>query len=495
MTTETSNARSARRSAGVHNVLRLVLAAIIVLMLNYLGFTYYDHKDLSESQFYALSPKTVGILKKLDAPVTVYTYLNEAQAGQTQQIENLLKEYAQAGGKNFTTEKIDPIYDPKRAVDLQKQLHFDGNDHMLILQYKDRTPRFVKQDDLFEINPASGQTGAFKGEQQLTASLIALIEGHSSRVYFTEGHGEHSIHDMNTPQGFGSVATLLKNENVETETINLASKGDVPADAEAVIIAGPTIPFSAFEAQALDKYLANNGKLLILVDPYRNTGLDAVLQKYGLKFDDDLVLERVGNAMGGVQTVPASVIFQGGFSSQPITAKLAQAGVNLIMMDARSLTVPPAAAAQSKTQFLLQTDPGAWGVLDKGTPQADVSALTPNKATDLTGPLTVAAQYDGGTTTDPTTKATMSATRIVAIGASNFLENDTAEQVGANLFTNAVDWLVKKDAVLDIAPKKPMQYGVALSPISYRTVVWSAAVVVPGAALIIGLFTWFSRRK
>jgi ABC-type uncharacterized transport system involved in gliding motility auxiliary subunit len=91
----------------------------------------------------------------------------------------------------------------------------------------------------------------------------------------------------------------------------------------------------------------------------------------------------------------------------------------------------------------------------------------------------------------------MFATRIVAVGTSKFLENDEADAnpVGENFFTNSLDWLTKKDAVLDIAPKKPQQYGISLNPISYRTLVWCAAFFIPGAALVLGIVTWFSRRK
>ncbi len=67
--------------------------------------------------------------------------------------------------------------------------------------------------------------------------------------------------------------------------------------------------------------------------------------------------------------------------------------------------------------------------------------------------------------------------------------------MSANFFTNCVDWLVKKNAVLDISPKKPQEYGVSLNPISYRTVVWCALFFIPGAALVLGVVTWFRRRK
>jgi ABC-type uncharacterized transport system involved in gliding motility auxiliary subunit len=502
MKPESPSARSSRRSASLQNLLKLALAVFILLLINMLGFKHYRHKDLSESQFYSISPKTRDVLKKLDGPLHIYTFLNPQATGQNQQIENLLLEYVDAGKPNVIVEKIDPAYDQKRALDLYKELHFDGDEHLLIFQYKkDQTPRFVKQEELFDVNPMNGQVGAFKGEQQITSAITALIEGKSSKVYFTEGHGEHSIHDLNTLQGYGMLEALLKNENVESTTINLGQKGEVPADADALVIAGPSIAFSTVDAEAVEKYLAANGKLLVLYDPYVTVGpLDAVLQKYGIKYEDDTVLYRALTPSGTESTYPIAFIYQGGFSAQPITTKFAQAGLQMGLENARSITLPAAnGPTPSKTQFLLQTDQDAWGWISKSGPiPTDIRTLTYNKVTDIPGPVTVAAQYDGGTTTDPTTKATMFATRIVAVGASKFLENDatpTSDTVGANFFTNAVDWLVKKDAVLDIAPKKPMQYGIALSGLSYTTLVWCAGVFVPGAALLLGVLTWFSRRK
>ena len=496
MKTEIPSARSSRQSAGLQSILNVVLVFGILLMVNYLGFKYYTHKDLSLSQFYTLSPKTVDVLKGLDSTLTIYTFLDEKNPTQADQIATLLKEYQMVGGKNIEVEKIDPAFDITRATELQKKLHFDGNDHLIILEYKDRTPRFVKEDDLYDVNPATGQVGGFK--QQITAAIVSLVEGKISRVYFTEGHGEHSVQDSNTTSGYGIVGDSLKNENVMAENLNLAQKGDVPDDADAVIIAGPMISFSPIEVDALDKYLAANGKLLVLLDPYTVSGLDTLLQKYGLKYEDDLVLYRGLTTAGSQITVPLALIYQGGFSTQPITAKFATANYQLQIYDARSITLPADATGQPnpKVQFLLQTTPDSWGWVNKDAKApTDPKQLTYNKVTDIAGPLTIAAQYDGGEITDPKTSATVTSTRIIAVGASKFLENDNAETVGANFFTNCVDWLVKKNAVLDISPKKPQEYGVTLSPMQFRTVIWCALIFVPGAALLMGFFTWYSRRK
>jgi ABC-type uncharacterized transport system involved in gliding motility auxiliary subunit len=154
-------------------------------------------------------------------------------------------------------------------------------------------------------------------------------------------------------------------------------------------------------------------------------------------------------------------------------------------------------APNPKVQFLLQTDADAWGWVSKPdvSPMTDISNLSYNKNGDIPGPVTIAAVYDGGTTTDPKTQAMIPAARIVAIGSAKFLQNSVAEPVGVNFFTNALDWLVKKDAVLDIAPKIPQEYGLFLSPMQSRTVQWTALIVIPGMALVLALFTWLSRRK
>jgi ABC-type uncharacterized transport system involved in gliding motility auxiliary subunit len=309
------------------------------------------------------------------------------------------------------------------------------------------------------------------------------------------------VQDSNTANGYGIVGQMLKNDNIQLGNLNLAQKGDVPADADAVVIAGPVVSFAPIEVEALDKYLATNGKLLVLLDPYIISGLDTLLGKYGLKYDDDLVLYRGMTTAGTETTVPLALIYQGGFSMQPITAKFAAANLQMLVYGARSITLPPPNKdeANPKTQFLLQSTPDSWGWLNaSGKSMVDVKDLTYNKTTDIAGPVTVAAQYDGGEITDPKTSATVPATRVVVVGASKFLQNDTVDtmdRVGSNFFTNCVDWLVKKNAVLDIAPKKPQEYGVFLSPMSFRTVLWCAVLFVPGTALALGIFTWFSRRK
>src|SRR5580698_4475247 len=149
MKTDTPSARSSRRSAGPQSILNLLLVAFILAVINYIGFKHYKHWDLSASQFYTLSPKTIDVLKNLDSPLTIYTFLDPKNTVQDDQIANLLKEYQLIGGKNVVVEKIDPVYNPARANKLYQELHFNADDHLVIFSYKkDQAPRFVKQEDL-----------------------------------------------------------------------------------------------------------------------------------------------------------------------------------------------------------------------------------------------------------------------------------------------------------------------------------------------------------
>ena len=315
----------------------------------------------------------------------------------------------------------------------------------------------------------TGQVGAFKGEQQFTAAIVGLVEGKASKVYFTEGHGEHSLQDVRPAAGYGLVGQSLKNENIETANLNLAAKGDVPADADAVVIAGPSITFSPIEADALDKYVANNGKLLVLLDPYVNLGLDNLLKKYGLNFDDDLVLYRAADRDRLADDHPPRRHLPGRFLHAPHHREIC-AGQSSAPDPGRPLHHPPARDRHSlnpKTQFLLQTDADAWGWINKNAATAARSHSNSPSTRPPTspGPLTIAAVYDGGTTPTQRPRPPCPPPASSPSAPPNSWKTTRAmKRSAANFFTNCLDWLVKKDAVLDIAPKKPQDYGVSLNP-------------------------------
>ncbi len=134
--------------------------------------------------------------------------------------------------------------------------------------------------------------------QGLTATTLV--------VGYLTGHGEKDLYDDR--QG-AAMLTPLTSDFYELKELDL-SKSDVPADMTAVVINGPRTKYSEAELYKLDQFVMRGGNLLALIDPFDeqmpqggamygaqptyapiDTGLDALLEKYGAKLGRDYVMD------------------------------------------------------------------------------------------------------------------------------------------------------------------------------------------------------------
>ena len=101
-----------RLRIGANVVLQTIIIALIVLMINYLGFNRYQRWDLSRSNKYALSELTKKFLKSLKKEVKVYVFFSPTSQSAGSELyydlQNLLKEYEFAGKRKVRIETIDP---------------------------------------------------------------------------------------------------------------------------------------------------------------------------------------------------------------------------------------------------------------------------------------------------------------------------------------------------------------------------------------------------
>ncbi|MGB9592966.1 MAG: Gldg family protein, partial [Anaerolineae bacterium] len=106
---------------------------------------------------------------------------------------------------------------------------------------------------------------------------------------------------------------------------------------------------------------------------------------------------------------------------------------------------------------------------------------------DVAGPLTLMVQVQKGNT------------RLVLVGDSDFVANSVLNSVrgafgNADLFINAVNWLAEEESLIAISPKTSDVRTVFLTPAQMRVILYSSALVLPVAVLIIGLVVWWRRR-
>ncbi|HEY8967412.1 MAG TPA: GldG family protein [Candidatus Methylacidiphilales bacterium] len=485
------SAKSLRLQLGWNSVLTIVLALAVCIGANYLGYRFYKRHDYSKGATNTLSGKTLQVLSGLQEPVTITTSLLTSEMGG--QIEALLREYKYRGNGKVKLEFVNPAVNLSRAEELKAKYSLDpAQENVVVFEYKDRH-KVVSESELADYapgNPYTGQPGqmtAFKGEAVFTAAILSLVEGKSAKVYFLLGHGERDLADVSNLGGIGGLDVYLKRDNLVTAPLNLADKGSVPDDADALVIPGPRVSLSPAEVQAVTAYLDAKGKVILLQDPKIVSGLEPVAQRYGMVIQDDRVqaVMKMGGASLLVRTAVAN-----DYAAHP--AVNAIKGLNLKMDNARSIALAPAkdasTATASKVTALVRTSAAYWGETspDDSKPQFD-------EGVDIKGPLTLAMVYDGGDV--PGDGVKLAGTRFAIIGSSAFLTNEKLDGTGLDFFQGLLDWMLKKDLAIGIAPKAAQDFGLNVSPLQKSTIISLALFLAPGLAVLGGLGVWFARRR
>ena len=219
--------------------------------------------------------------------------------------------------------------------------------------------------DAYSSDPSRLQS-TFRGEDLFTSAIIRLREGKRTKIAFTTGHGEPSVHEMglNTP-GLGVLRSRLESLGSEIVVHSLGREA-VPAGTALLVIANPRTSFSADEVDRLKKYLADGGHLLILLDGRQPTGLEEWLKaEFKIEVGKDPILDPNYNIRGRWDFLLAPVV---GDSHSPIVERLLNRQVALLYATPLSETEPSRGMAAQATAYvrepILRTSSESWAETD-----------------------------------------------------------------------------------------------------------------------------------
>ncbi len=488
-----SGSSGARRTTAA---VAVVLGIALFVGLNWIGHRrWYTRLDWTKTQIYSLSETTRKIVSGLKAPVRI-TAVMTSRARLSQPITELLNRYRALSPK-IEVEIVDPEKNPARAETLVREFGIRQN---TVIFRSGEKKKYVEEDKLAEFDFAgAGMGGApeiksFKGEQAFTSAILEVTEDKQAKVYFTAGHGEPALESSERGRGFSEAKQLLERDNVTVAPWSSLGRGEVPADASAVVVAGPRTAFLEPETAALQKYLAGGGRVLFLLDPVLSGpgapppdyGLGGLLGTYGLRVANDIVIDPAN----AVPLVGPETVIANRYGSHPIVRSLSEQGIPVLFPVARSLSKSDAAdgkaPAATAATMLVETTAEGWGetALDRlDTVQKD--------AQDGAGPVTIAMAVGPS----EETKADAKAVRIVAIGNSRFVANGSLSNAGnPNLFLNAVHWLTGEEKQVGIAPKTPEQASLSLTSSQVNRIGLFALAGLPLLAVILGIWVWYRRR-
>jgi hypothetical protein len=190
-------------------------------------------------------------------------------------------------------------------------------------------------------------------------------------IYLTTGHGERVVTNPDPSDPRGTVRTfqeLLRAQNDEVRPLGAAQglANEVPRDAGAVLILGPTTPFLREEVEALGRWVRGGGRLLVALDPESGSQFDALLQPLGVRFvPTTLVNDRVYLARTHQPSDRAQLV-TGSFGSHTSVATLVRAGGRLpvFLLGSGSLELLTQKPAGVNVTFTVSTLPETFRDLD-----------------------------------------------------------------------------------------------------------------------------------
>ena len=441
-----------------------LMILIVFAILVFLGALSKEHRhrfDFTSNKRYSISPQTKKILSGLDKDVKAYAFFQDQDPSKVA-AKDLLTMYQGQSKDHFTFEFIDPDRFPMQAKKYQVKEY-----GAVVLEAGERTEKVSLAE-----------------EERLTNALVKLTRDDRRIVYVLEGHGEHGLEDKEN-DGYNEVKKALEQENFEVKTLTLFREAGVPEDADVVLVAGPKKGFQDSELEALDSYLKNNGRLLVMVNPEEAPGLENFLDKYGLLLGNNYIVDPASRLLGGDYLIPPIVKYE----NHPITRDFMTSSYLIFLRLAGAVipsTSPPEGVA---VEVLARTGPGSWA-------ETDIDNLKQGKANfdeqdDIKGPVPVAAVVTIGD------KNAEKQGKMVVIGDSDFVTNgmiDPTKTANKDFFLNSVNWLAEQQDLISIRVKPAASKPIMLRPNQQRKIFIFAVLAPPVIILAIGIGVFLRRR-
>ncbi len=507
-----------RRStqANLNAVIATIALFIIVGLLNFLSVRYQTTVDLTENNLYTLAPQSKQLVSNLEQPLTVWVFKNLP----SQETERLLNNYQQQS-ENFQVEFVDPQTNIAKVEEFGVESYGE-----VYVEYGDKT-QFVQQ--VSEVEPIS--------EVKLTSAIQNIQRDRVSFVYVLQGHGEPPLEAVQG--GLSQAVASLEQQGYKVEPFNFAEETNLPNLANSVLlIASPQRELFGAEMDAIALYLAEGGSLLLMLDPDSNSGLDPILETWGIQLDDRVIVDASGQGQVLGFNVATALVTR--YGDHPITNPFGN-GISVYPLarpvdavEKEGITATPLAytseeswAESDTTQEQLEYNPER----DRAGPlvisfaldrvEASSSEMQSEEETEVspdlrdqempeaepqTEEMPSNAEAEATNPIEETPEDTASEeiaspqpspdSRVVVFGDSDFARNGLfMQQLNGDMFLNSVDWLANRDtAALALRPKEETNRRINLSPQQAAILSRIAIGIVPLFGLILAIISWLRRR-
>jgi hypothetical protein len=319
--------------------------------------------DLSYFRTTKPGEATRKLVQSFDEPVTAALFFppsNEVSEQVQAYFDDLKKE-----SPKLVVLLLDHAVEPARA----KEFGVSGNGVVVLAKGARHESVYLGT----ELEKAKTQ---LRGLDQDVQKRLLQVARAKKTIYLTTGHGERTEEAQATADQRATTAMLrseLKAQNYELKSLS-AAEGlgqEVPKDAAAVMILGPTQEFQAPEAKAISEYGMRGGKLFVAVDPESGLNFKELLVPLGLSFTPVVLANDVAFARKTYTPSDRTIIGTKTYSSHPAVTSNGRGGFPLFLNQAGFLDELPAHPAELSIDFAVKAEAATWNDLNNNY-QADV---------------------------------------------------------------------------------------------------------------------------
>ena len=433
----------------------LIVIALIVLV-NWFVSNHDKRWDMTPNKKYSLSEQTRKILKGLDKNVTIYAFDRERSFGERRDVLGMYK----SASNRVTVKYVDPNREP--ALSREFGIRSFGT---IVVSAGDR--HMEAQGD---------------SEEGITNALVRVLKGKRTAC-FIGTHGERNLESTDR-DGYDHFKTQLSDENYTTETLPFLQKIDIPQDCTMVVIAGPQNDYLPPETDAIEKYMKDGGRALVMLDAGVDLpNLTKMLADWGVTAANDLVIDEnpVAQIFGTEPYMPLIVKY----GNSPIVDPLN--GRATLFPLSRSFQVDKDSKPGITANTLGDTSAESYGVTDWNP---KIKEIKFDSKKDVKGPLSVAMAGTMTAEGDKKAEGRFVVTGTSLIAANSFLNF----QSNRDFVMNSINWLSADEDLISIRATPPESQHLTMNAEQMRRLLILGVFGLPLLIVMAGVLVWYQRR-
>jgi hypothetical protein len=468
------------RTAGYAG-LTLALSLIFLLSINYVASARDVRRDLSYFRTTQPSESTFRMLDKLETPIRVVLFWRKND-DVLQPTEPYFAALAKRS-KKITYEVLDYAYVPE----LSRKHRVRGNGSVLLLQGegdKEKGQSFNVGDELTEARPQLR-----KLDQLFQESFTKLAKPERS-VALTTGHGEYNATAENPDQqpspgdGLRVMEQIWQRLNIKTSSIGVSDAlgGNLPKEVGAIVAIGPKQKFLPEEVTALLAFVRGGGRLLLMIDPNADDGLEPLLAGFGLQRRPGTLASEKFHVTRAHDDTDKTLVFSNRYSSHPSVTTASRfsheiatvfvGGVGLARAPAEKITPVP------KVSFPLRSGPGFFRDLDSDFKRDENE---PEESQEMMAAVTV-SEKDGAPEG-----------RLIVIGDGDFMTDKVSANNGnVMVFIDSLAWLIGNE---ELGAESSSEEDVPIEHSRDQDKLYFYATTFAVPLPLVALSIWVGRRR